>query len=414
MIAQNHKSMGIAAGPGYKEFITLMAVIISITALAIDVMLPALPEIGRDLGVGHANDVQLVISVLILGLGLGQLVWGPLSDCFGRKPIILAGFSVFVLGCLLSIFARQFEFMLAGRLIQGIGTAGPRTAIIALIRDQYEGRAMARIMSAIMAVFIFVPAVAPALGQVVMLTAGWRAIFSLLMIQGMVATVWFSLRQAETLPPARRIPFSAQRILMGLVEVCTTRLSLGYTLAAGFMLGVLLTYLNCAQPIFQEIYRVGRQFPLYMACIALSLGAASFLNSRMVMRLGMRPLAYRAVAVFTLLSAGYLTLCLSLDGQPSLPVMMLFFVLAFFCLGILFGNLNAVAMEPLGHIAGIGASVVGALTSLISSPLSVFIGRQYDGTTLPLASGFVVLGLVTLLAMAWGDRARSGIEKDKR
>ncbi|WDP90366.1 MAG: multidrug effflux MFS transporter [Desulfobacter sp.] len=390
-------------GPGYREFITLMAVIISITALAIDVMLPALPDIGRDLGVGHANDVQLVISVLILGLGVGQLFWGPLSDRFGRKPIILIGFIIFVAGCLLSIFASRFDTMLAGRFVQGVGAAGPRTAIVALIRDQYDGRAMARIMSAIMAIFIFVPAIAPALGQVVMLTAGWRTIFFVLMLQGMVAATWFCLRQPETLPAGHRVLFSARRILRGLVEVCTTRISLGYTLAAGFMSGALLSYLNCAQPIFQDIYKLGRLFPLYMACIALSLGGASFLNSRIVMRFGMRVLSYRAVFFFTLLMAAYLGLSLYMDGQPPLGVMVGFFALSFFCLGILFGNLNAVAMDPLGHIAGIGASVIGSLTSLISSPLSAFIGGYYDGTTIPLALGFVTLGGLTYLAMRWGD-----------
>ena len=239
--------------PGYREFITLMAVIISITALSIDMMLPALPDIGRDLGVAHPNDAQLVISVLILGLGIGQIIFGPLSDCFGRKPIIFTGFLIFILGCLLSIFSQQFSVMLLGRLIQGIGVAGPRTAIIALIRDQYDGRAMARIMSVIMAVFIFVPAIAPALGQVIMLKTNWRAIFGVLIIQALIALTWFTIRQPETLPRQQRIPFSPKRILNGLVEVCTNRLSLGYTLAAGFMLGVLLASLNCAQQIFQEI-----------------------------------------------------------------------------------------------------------------------------------------------------------------
>lgn len=396
------------SGPGYKEFISLMAVIISTTALSIDVMLPALPDIGRDLGVSHANDVQLVLSVLILGLGIGQFFWGPLSDCFGRKPIILVGFFIFVLGCLLSIFAHRFELMLAGRFIQGVGAAGPRTAIVALIRDQYDGRAMARIMSVIMAIFIFVPTIAPALGQAVLLAASWRAIFSVMMIQGVAAAAWFALRQPETLPRERRIPFSVVRICRGLLEVCTTRISLGYTLAAGFMCGALLSYLNCAQPIFQDIYRLGKAFPLYMAIISLSLGTASFLNSRIVMRLGMRALAYRAVSVFTLLAACYMGLSFYLDSQPPLAVLMLFLSISFFCLGILFGNLNAVAMEPLGHIAGIGASVVGALTSLIASPVSTFIGRYYNGTTIPLALGFVALGLLAALAMLWGDGGRNG------
>jgi len=174
-------------GPGYRELVTLIAVMISITALSIDMMLPALPAIGKDLRVGHANDVQLVVSVLLFGMGIGQLIFGPLSDSFGRKPVIISGFLIFIIGCLISIFSNRFEWMVVGRMIQGIGTGGPRTAIIALVRDQYGGRAMARIMSVVMAIFIVVPAIAPALGQAVLLTMGWRAIFGVLMIQGLVA-----------------------------------------------------------------------------------------------------------------------------------------------------------------------------------------------------------------------------------
>ncbi len=391
-------------GPEYKEFIALMAVIISMTALSIDMMLPALPDIGRDLAVEHPNDIQLVVSALVLGLGIGQILLGTLSDCFGRKPIILTGFIIFILGCLLSTFSRHFGTMLAGRLIQGIGIAGPRTAIIALIRDQYNGRAMARITSVIMAVFIFVPAVAPALGQVILLKMSWRAIFIALMIQGVITVTWFTIRQPETLPPESRIPLSVRRILNGLVQVCTNRLSIGYTLAAGCMLGLFLAYLNCAQQIFQEVYHLGRQFPIYMAFLALSIGSASFVNSRIVMRFGMHRLSYWAVSLFILLTSIYLVITLLMGGHSPLWVMMLCLFLSFFCVGILFGNLNAIAMEPLGHIAGIGAAIIGSLSSLISSPLSIVISYYYNGTTIPLALGFVILGIFTVAIMCWADR----------
>ena len=316
-------------GLGYKEFITLMAFIISITALSIDMMLPALPDIGKDLGVGHPNDVQLIVSVLILGLGIGQILFGPLSDCFGRKPVIFTGFVIFLLGCLLSTFSRHLETMLVGRLIQGIGLAGPRTAMIALIRDQYEGRAMARIISVVMGVFIFAPAVAPAFGQAILLRMSWRAIFSVLMIQGLIAVTWFTIRQPETLPRERRIPLSVRNILNGFVEVCTTRLSLGYTLAAGFMSGLFFAYLNCAQQIFQEIFNLGRQFPLYMAFLALSIGGGSFINSRIVMRFGMRPMSYLAVLLFIILMSIYLIVTLLMGGHSPLWVLMLFLSLSF-------------------------------------------------------------------------------------
>jgi DHA1 family bicyclomycin/chloramphenicol resistance-like MFS transporter len=390
-------------GPGYREFVTLMAVMISITALSIDMMLPALPEIGRDLHVAHANDIQLVVSVLLFGMGIGQLLFGPLADSFGRKPVIITGFIIFILGCLTSIFSNRFEVMVVGRLIQGIGTGGPRTAIIALVRDQYGGRAMARIMSVVMAIFIVVPAIAPALGQAVLLTMGWRAIFGVLMIQGLVALTWFVVRQPETLSRDDRIPFSSGRILNGVLRVCKNRLSMGYTLASGFIAGVLMSYLNSAQQIFQEVYGLGREFPIYMAVLALFVGGASLVNSRIVMRFGMRVLSYRAVLLFVFLAAVYLAVTYQMGGLTPLWLMMVFFAPSFFCMGILFGNLSAIAMEPLKHMAGIGAAIIGSLSNFISSSLGALVGRCYDGSTLPLASGFVILGILTAIAMRWAE-----------
>ena len=394
------------SGPGNKEFITLMAAMISITALSIDIMLPALPDIGRDLGARSPNDVQLVVSVLILGMGIGQILLGPMSDCFGRKPIIFVGLIIFAIGCLLSIFSARFEVMLAGRIIQGIGAAGPRTAISALIRDLYSGRSMARIMSAVAAVFILVPAIAPALGQAILLVTSWRAIFGVLMIQGLIALTWFTIRQPETLPTNQRLPFSVSRVIDGVVEVCTNRLSLGYTLASGFISGALMAYLNSAQQIFQEVYGLGRQFPLYMAVLALSVGCASVVNSRIVMRFGMRSLSHWAVLLFIVLMTFYLIVTFQMGGRSPLWLMMACVTMSFFCMGILFGNLNALAMEPLGHIAGVGAAVIGSLASLISSSSGAVVGRFYNGSTLPLSCGFVILGIFTAVAMFWAGGYR--------
>lgn len=396
-------------GPGYREFVTLMAVMISITALSIDIMLPALPEIGRDLRVGQANDVQLVVSALLFGMGIGQLFFGPLADSFGRKPVIITGFVIFLIGCLFSIFATRFEWMVVGRMIQGIGTGGPRTAIIALVRDQYGGRAMARIMSVVMAIFIVVPAIAPALGQAVLLTMGWRAVFGVLMIQGIVALTWFAIRQPETLSRDDRIPFSYRRILEAVLGVCKNRLSMGYTLASGFIAGVLMSYLSSAQQIYQEVYGLGREFPVYMAALALFVGGASFLNSRIVMRLGMRVLSYRAVWLFIVLTTIYLTVTYQMGGRTPLWLMVGFFAPSFFCMGILFGNLSAIAMEPLKHMAGIGAAIIGSLSNFISSSSGALVGRCYDGSMLPLASGFVILGSLTAIAMRWAENPHKRI-----
>ncbi len=390
---------------GYKEFVTLMAVIISITALSIDMMLPALPDIGRDLGTGHPNDAQFVVSSLLFGFGIGQLSLGPLSDCFGRKPVIFAGILIFISGCLISVFSIRFDVMLAGRFIQGIGVAGPRTAITALIRDLHGGRTMARIMSVIMAVFIFVPAIAPALGQIVLMVADWRAIFIVLMIQSLAALTWFSIRQPETLGKPDRLPFSLKRILKGFVEVISNRISLGYTLASGFISGALLAYLNSAQQVFQDVYGLGKEFPFYMALLALSIGGASFVNSRIVMRFGMRTLSWWAVTLFIVIMSVYLVVTGLLGGHSPLWFMMVCFSVSFFCMGILFGNQNAIAMEPLAHIAGVGAAVIGSFAILLSSFMGMIVGRFFNGTTLPLAIGFVILGMLTAAAMYWADKS---------
>jgi DHA1 family bicyclomycin/chloramphenicol resistance-like MFS transporter len=346
---------------------------------------------------------------MVLGMGIGQILSGPLSDCFGRKPIIFYGFVIFALGCLLSIFSTRFDVMMTARILQGIGVSGPRTAIVALIRDRFGGRSMAQIMSTIMAVFILVPAIAPALGQAIILTTNWRAIFWVLMIQSVFALTWFSVRQPETLPSKRRIGFSLRRIISGAVEVCTNRTAFGYTLASGFILGGFLGYLNSAQQIFQEVYRLGHQFPIYMAVLSLAMGSASYLNSRIVMRVGMRALSHWAVRFLVVLMALYLAVTFQMGSHSPLWLLMITFASAFFCLGMVFGNLNAIAMEPLSHIAGIGAAVIGFLSIAVSIPLAVIIGRCYNGTTLPLIWGFVILGALAALAMFWGDTAQGKV-----
>jgi DHA1 family bicyclomycin/chloramphenicol resistance-like MFS transporter len=360
-----------------------------------------LPEIGKDLGVGHRNDVQLVVSMLILGLSVGQMAYGPLSDSIGRKVPIFIGVMIFISGCLISILATQFPVMLAGRFMQGIGAAGPRSVIISLVRDQHEGRAMAWVMSAIMAVFIIVPAVAPALGQAVLLIASWRAIFGALMTLSSIALTWFMIRQPETLPLERRIPFSVKRISVAVVEIFTNRIALGYTLAAGLILGAFLGYLNCAQQVFQEVYDLGRQFPFYMAILVFSIGSASFFNSRFVIRWGMRLLSRLVTQLLIVLSVFHFVAVYLMRGHTPLWMMMTCLMMAFFCIGILFGNLNAIAMAPLGHIAGVGAAVVGSLSSLVYVPLAIIIGRSYDGTTLPLIGGFAILSVLAAVIMRW-------------
>ena len=401
-----------ATRPSFVEFVALMALMMSLVAMSTDVMLPALSEIGADLGAQSNNANQLVVTLLFLGLGVGQFFYGPLSDSIGRKPAIYLGYAVFIVGTLLSIVAVNFPMMLAGRFLQGMGVAGPRSVTLALVRDQYEGRAMAQVMSFIMVVFILVPIIAPMFGQVILLVGNWRLIFAALLTLGVVSLVWFALRQPETLLAARRVPLSATRIGRGLRQVFGNHVALGYTLMAGLILGAFQGYLSSAQQIFQFQYGLGMLFPLIFAVNALALGLASFTNGRLVMRYGMRALARLALLTLCALSVGFVGIAWVSGGQPPLWLFMGYLLLTFFCVGILFGNMNAMAMEPLGHIAGLGAAIVGSVSTLLATPLGMTIGQAYNGTVTPLVAGFAVLGLGALALMFWADGAREPAPQD--
>jgi len=269
----------------------------SLMALSIDAMLPALSQIGDDLGVANPNDRQLVISIIFLGSALGQLFFGPLSDKTGRKPAIYSGYALFIIGSLISIFSMNFTVMLSGRILQGLGLAAPQAVTMALVRDRFEGRTMAKVMSFAMTVLILVPMIAPTIGQGILLFAGWRSIFGSFLLFAVITLSWFALRIPETLALENRVPFSLRRIVHSIQEILKIRAALGYTLTAGLVNGFFLGYLNSSQQIFQEQYALGEAFPLYFAMIALSLGMASFLNARLVMRYGMRQLIRTALAI---------------------------------------------------------------------------------------------------------------------
>ena len=398
-----------ATGPALRpgEFVPLIALLMSLVALAIDAMLPALPAIGRDLEAPRPNDVQFVITSLFVGLGLGQMLFGPLSDRIGRRAAIHAGLVLFMIGCLVSIFASTFETMIAGRVLQGVGVAGPRIVTVALVRDQYEGRQMARLMSFAMAVFILVPAVAPALGQVILWFGSWRAIFTTFFAIAAIAFAWFALRQPETLPAERRRPFSVRVIGQAVGETLRIRAALGYTLATGFVFAPFVAYLSSAQQIFQEAYRTGALFPVYFGVLALAIGGASLVNGRLVVKHGMRRLSKAATVSIVLVSLVAWAGAFAFGGLPPLWLFMAYLLAVFLCIGLLFGNLNALAMEPLGHIAGVGAAVVASLATFISVPLGALVGQSFDGTIYAQVGAFAVFGVGTYAAMRWAEGGES-------
>jgi DHA1 family bicyclomycin/chloramphenicol resistance-like MFS transporter len=390
--------------PGFVEFVTLIALIISLVALSIDAMLPALPQIAADLAVAQINDSQYVISIFFAGMALGQMLFGPMSDSIGRKRSIMAGFAVFAVGCVMSVMAVDFEAMLLGRFLQGLGASGPRIVSIALVRDKYKGREMARVMSFVMTIFILVPVFAPALGQLILFFADWRFIFGSFLILTLLTSIWFWCRQPETLKPEQRIAFSFSRVASDTLSILRIRTALGYTITMGFVFGAFVGYLSSSQQIFQVQYRLHDLFPLYFGILACSIGCASLVNARLVMRYGMRRLSGVALQVICCLSIPFFVLILSFDGHPPLSILMAYLLIIFFFFGILFGNLNALAMEPLGHIAGLGSAVVGSLSTIISVAFGVVVANSYDQTIYPLVLGFALLGTAALITMRWTER----------
>jgi len=397
--------------PAFVEFVVIISLMMSLTALSIDAMLPSLAQIGADLGVQNPNERQLIVSVLFLGLSIGQLFFGPLSDKTGRKPAIYYGFALFIVGALISAFSTNFPIMLTGRLLQGLGISAPRAVTLALVRDRYEGRAMARVMSFVSTVFILIPMIAPSLGQVILLFAGWRSIFIFFIVMGLATLTWFGLRMPETLAKDKRAPFSLKRIVAATLEVVRIRSSLGYTVSAGLVSGAFIGYLNSAQQILQEQYELGELFPIYFGVIAFSIGLASFLNARLVMRYGMRFLVRWSLVIILALACAGFSVAVLKAGQPPLWFLMGYLLSTFFCIGILFGNQNSLAMKPLGHLAGVGSAVVGSLSTLISMTLGTIIGQSYNGTVLPAIGGLGILAVLSIFVVRWAEAGKKSRSK---
>ncbi|MDF1720836.1 MAG: multidrug effflux MFS transporter [Minwuia sp.] len=393
-----------ATGAGRVEFIIMIALMTSLMALSIDTMLPALAIMGEDLDVTDPARTQLAITVLFAGMALGQLFYGPLSDSIGRKRTIYIGISVFLVGCLLSLFAQDFDSMLAGRLLQGLGAASARIVPMALVRDQFEGREMAKIMSFIMSVFILVPVLAPMVGQGILFVTDWRAIFAFFIVLAAIATLWFGLRQPETLPVERRRPFSISGIMGGFRACFTDRTTLGYTIAAGFTFGPFVGYLGASQHVFQNIFRTGEMFAVWFGVGAIAIGAASILNSQLVMRYGMRRMTRAGLAGSAIASVAA-AIIFAIE-PPGLLGFMIWLMIVFFAVGICFGNLNALALENMGSMAGIGAAFVGFGSTMIAAPLGAIVGAQLVDDTLPLVIGFAVMSGIALSLSFIADRGR--------
>jgi DHA1 family bicyclomycin/chloramphenicol resistance-like MFS transporter len=389
---------------GTKEFAALAAFMMALFAMSIDLMLPALDEIGADLSAGGGNTVQLVVTVMIAGMALGQLLYGPVSDARGRKPAIYAGLTIFTFGCVVAIAAPNLLVLLTGRFLQGLGVAGPRVVTIALVRDQFEGAPMARLMSGVTALMMIGPLVAPLVGAGILRVADWRATFAALIVVGLLALSWFALRQRETLPAGDRGPLTFRASMRAAIEVATTRSTLGYSVASGLALGMLFGWVSTAPQIFAEVYDLDAQFPFIFAPMGLAVAAGSLANVRLVTRFPIATVCEGAVLLMVAVST--VVLAISLDGNaPPVAVTLAYVALMLASLGAQFGSLNTLAMAPLGHIAGSAAGIVGSIGWLIAAGLGTVIGQSFDGTLRPLIAGFAILAAMSFVTMRWARRS---------
>lgn len=382
------------------EFIALIAMMFATIAISIDAMLPALPEIGAELSPGNVNRAQLVLTAFVLGLGAGTFVVGPLSDTFGRKPVILAGAAVYIAGAIAAWASQSLEVLLLSRILQGLGASAPRIVSIAIMRDLFSGRIMARMMSLAMMIFTIFPAFAPLIGQGIIALSDWRGIFLAFVLFSAVSMLWLVVRLPETLPRGARRPLRLPQMMDAVREMTThptVRLSI---MVQTLCLGLLFTMLVMVQPVYDVVYDRSEQFPALFAIIALIAGSASLLNAALVVRLGMRRMVIWSLAIQMIWSATLLGLSFAPLPDPlAFVLFMAWQGSVFFIAGTTLGNLNAIAMEPMGHIAGMAASVIGAISTVLAAGIASAVGQLFDGTVVPLAAALSIMSGIGFLLM---------------
>jgi DHA1 family bicyclomycin/chloramphenicol resistance-like MFS transporter len=391
---------------GKGEFIALAAFLMAVNSLAIDIMLPALQQIGASLGVESENHRQFVVSTYLLGFGAAQLFYGPLSDRFGRRIPLLIGLAIYICSALGIALVPSFAGLLALRFVQGIGSAATRVITISIVRDVYGGRQMAEVMSLIMMVFMIVPVIAPGSGQIIMFFGSWHLIFVFIAAMGALIAIWAYIRLPETLHAANVRPFTARAVIGGFKLVLTNRIALCYTIATTFIFGSLFGFINSAQQIYVGIYDLGVYFPFAFAGVAIFMSLSSFLNSRLVGRFGMRRLSHAALLGFIAINTIWL-LALLVGPQPMPFAFFIgFFGLAMFQFGWIGSNFNSLAMEPLGHVAGTASSVLGFMSTVGGALIGAGIGQAFNGTALPMVAGYFTVSIIGLVFVLIAEKGR--------
>ena len=391
-------------GPGFPEFVALIAMMMALNALAIDSMLPALPAIGEALGVASENSRQWVITAYLLGFGVTQIIYGPLADRYGRKPVLMVGLSLYVVFSVLAAFSPTFELLIAARVGTGVGAAALRVLAVSIVRDRYAGRTMARVMSLSFLVFLGVPILAPTLGQAILLVAPWPWVFGVLAVGGAAFAAWAAIRLPETLHPENRMPIRVGRVTSAFREALTNRQSIGYTLAITAISGALFGFINSSQQIFFDVFHEPQLFTIVFGAVAGGIAVASLLNARLVERLGSRLISHTALLGFITMSGIHTVVALT--GHETIWTFAVLQALTMFCFGFIAGNFGSMAMEPMGHIAGTASSAQGFISTTGGATLGFLIGQQFNGSAVPMTLGFVSLGLTALVCVLIAERGR--------
>ncbi|AUG53832.1 multidrug effflux MFS transporter [Thalassospira marina] len=393
--------------PPFAEFVALMALTMGMVALSIDNLLPAFGPIARDYALSDPNEIQLLVFIFMIGFSLMQIVYGPLADVYGRKSTLMLGLVIYSIGTVLSFFADSFEHLLLARFIQGLGAAAPRVLTLTIIRDCFDGRDMARVMSLVMMVFIIVPVFAPASGGLILSFGSWHLIFGFMLLLVVVVALWYKLRMPETLHPEYRHKLSIRRIARDFGVTATTRQTVGYATAMGLCFGCLMSYIGSAEQIFDSsIYKLGDWFPVVFGLIAAAMSVASFVNARLVRKIGMHKLSHFGLCVFIAMGAINVVVALAYNGVPPLWMFGLGLTVAHFAFMLTMPNFNSLAMEPLGAIAGTASSLIGFYTTLIGVVCGTIVGQNFNGTVIPLVTGYLALGVLCLVIVLATEKGR--------
>lgn len=391
-------------GMGFRQFVAMIAAIMAVNALAVDTMLPALPQIGDSIGIPTENARQWVVTAYLLGFGVAQIVYGPLADHFGRKPVLLGGLAAYVVFSLTAGLSISFEMMLIARALQGVAAASSRVLVISIVRDCYSGRKMARVMSLAFIVFLAVPILAPSIGQIVMLVLPWRAIFFGLALFGAVVFVWAALRLPETMHMEDRVPTSIASIAHAFKLTLSSRVAVGYMLGQTLMYGALVGFINSAQQVFVDVFDAGRWFTTIFAFAAMFMAFSSLLNARIVGRFGTRVISHTALIGYILVSVVHATIAIT--GHETLWIFAPLQACMMFCFGLVGPNFGSMAMEPLGHVAGTASSVQGFVSTVVGALVGFYVGQHFDGTVVPLELGFTLCSCLALVVVLITEKGK--------